>query len=288
MTFINNELPLIINEFSDREIAWIFEVRSDKSIRADSLDQKRSIIREHMHSSVENHKGITDLRLRSESCLLPEEELTWIKKTDIRLLRWLLHYCSRPHIGSGPATQIPINPLFNAPESAYYDHFVSALDIWPVDIHFKSQSLNNIKSIWTELLLKDRKLNWLRKDNDSQIDWAWSYLNTYLDKQGRFGSHKYSPMTPSETYLAILSTFDTWHGDTGYLYLLQTNMKQAWAQQKYRSTLTAKKKKQSTYVLGEKTKENLEEIAIARNVNLNEMLEHIINEAYKNYKKDKN
>lgn len=84
-----------------------------------------------------------------------------------------------------------------------------------------------------------------------------------------------------------MSTFDTWCGDTGNLYLLQTSMKQAWAQQKYRSTLIAKKKKQSTYVLGEKTKENLEEIAIARNVNLNEMLEHIINEAYKDYKKDK-
>lgn len=281
-----NGLPLVIYEYTDREVNWIYAQKKWNS-PAESTAEKRNRLSKYMHTNSAIHEEIQNLRLESESYLLADEELEWIERSDIRLLTWLLHYCSRPHFRFGTTTHIPIPASHDLPESAYYDHFVTAVDNWSIYLRNKSRSLNEIKSIWSELLSKDRRLKWLRKDDVAQIDWAWAYLNTYFDKHQTFGRLKYSPITPQETHIAIMSTFDTWRGDTGDLYLLQTSMKQAWAQQKYRSSLIAKKKKQSTYVLGEKTKEHLEEIAIARNVNLNEMLEYIINQAYKDFKRAK-
>src|SRR5690606_41992858 len=71
------------------------------------------------------------------------------------------------------------------------------------------------------------------------------------------------------------------------LQLLQLRMNRAWAQQKYRANLKNKKKKQSTYALSMEAKSQLQILAKKSNVNLNQMLEYIIDQAFKNHKKGK-
>jgi hypothetical protein len=287
MTFENNGQPNIAHKFSNREVDWIFERLNNGNIQANSLEQKKSFIERCMHKSERDYAWVATLRLESESYLLPEKELKWISKDNIRLLRWIVHFCSDPAINHDRRITIPMPRMDRIVDSRLYDFITHALDKWEVDISLKRLIFSNMQASWSALLLKDSKLKWLHKDNESQNIWAWKYLCDQLIKTQSHSPPKYNPINANEAHLAVLSTFDTWSGDTGQLYELQTSMKQAWAQQKYRSNLTAKKKRQSTYVLGERTKVNLEELAVARNVNLNQMLEHIINEAYKDFKKGK-
>lgn len=80
---------------------------------------------------------------------------------------------------------------------------------------------------------------------------------------------------------------DNWSADEAESEKLQGAMKKAWAQQKYRANLKNKDKKQSTFAISNQTKRHLETLAKVHNVNLNQMLEYIIDEAHENLKKRK-
>lgn len=304
MKITRTEIPAI-DEFSDREIIWIFW-KSFAHKRADGVNQKKSVMKQYLSFSDEIREKVKRLHTESESHLLPEEEIEWIDSDNIRLLRWikdcctpLPHYPTHSSIYEQPPYPDPFisppplefdpapSPLGNdpVPDAALYRYLITTIDQWDVTLETKRSSLEKIKIAWSELLRKDSKLKWLHKNNNSQVEWAWAYLNEYMEKHTQPLQNIYSPTNTEETYNAILSTFDTWRGDTGFIFNLQTGMKQAWAQQKYRTALKKNNKKQSTYVLGEGTISHLNELAEANNVNLNKMLEHIINEAYKNLKR---
>lgn len=286
MTLIINETRALTAAFSDRQVEWISEF-DDGVKRLSTANQKRAAMEDFMRNSIDNRQRIESLLLSSESSLLPEEELKWISRDDVRLLRWLINFCRQPFTGFGASTQIPM-PYGDAEEQSNpYRFFIRAVDFWQEHIQTKRDSLKSIKQEWSEIRRKDSKLNWLKKDDTEQIKWAWTYLEHHLNNQNLFRHKRYSPISNEEIYISILSTFDNWTGDRGKLHEVQSSMKQAWAQQKYRTNIKNNNKKQSTYVLSNKTKNQLKALAEANEINLNQMLEYIINEAYKERKKRK-
>ncbi len=271
---------LMIDELSEREINWIHDQLGYTGPYIDGTEQKRALIKNYIQSEAANYTQVCDLLLQSKARLLPNNELAWIEEHDYRLLRWMGHYCSAP----SPHILGRIPTLFNIPltDSLRYRNFVKALDDWNEELYRKRFIIEQVRIAWSEVLLKDSKLTWLKEGDQSQMDWAWDYMLS-----NRVIPYFLTPTNTEEKYSNIMSVFDCWQSSPEKLQLLQIKMSRAWAQQKYRANLKNEKKKQSTYSLSVDAKSQLQMLAKERNINLNKMLEHIIDQAFKNSKKGK-
>lgn len=269
----------MIDELSEREINWLHEQLGYMGQYIDSAEQKRALIKNHVQVEA-NYAHVSDLLLQSKARLLPNEELAWIEEHNYRLLRWVGYYCA------APTPYIPgrVPALLNVPvtDSLRYRSFVSALDNWDAELYHKRLVIEQARIAWSEVLLKDSKLAWLKESDQNQMDWAWEYMLSE-----RAVPYFLTPTNTEEKYSNIMSVFDCWQGPPEKLQLLQLKVTRAWAQQKYRANLKDKKKKQSTYALSMEAKSQLQTLANKSNVNLNQMLEYIIDQAFKNHKKGK-
>lgn len=277
-----NEPSWIVAELNNREVNCAYrQLLLYAEDAAFTIAERRKVLEQHLRTYEDKSEFTQNLRLRCEAKLLPDKELEWLDRDNTRLMRWLMH--DWLHISS--PSPIPPTQKVLGGEPEYYDHFLEALDGWNEDLQRKRSELSRIKLAWSKKLEEDKQLAWLDKHNSSQIEWAWKYLK--LNLPSYIDISQYSPINTKEMYIDIFSVFDTWYGNTTPLYRLQVSMKQAWAQQKYRTNLKNEKKQQSTYVLSTEAKLQLKTLAKKNNVNLNQMLEHIIDQAFKNSKKDK-
>ncbi|WP_039912978.1 hypothetical protein [Cellvibrio mixtus] len=271
----------LIEKLTKREINWIsayMNMRETESILdTDSFSLREKKLKVYALANDSNLKEIELLKHQSGDRLLFESELAWINKNDSRLLKWIAYYWAKAAKGAGRLS------IKAGGTEIVYENFIFAIDWWPVNLENKRMFINQAKSEWAQILQNDRKLAWLDIKNQSQIEWAWAYIRESMKDYVNWKD--YNPTSTEEMYLDILSIFDMWDGNPAELREHQSKLKQAWAQQKYRANLHKKKKKQSTYVLSTETKTQLETLARVNNVNLNQMLEYIINQAFKNSKR---
>jgi hypothetical protein len=258
---------------SERGIDWIFcQVKGAIPFGADpstfTVEEKIEILSRKCSS----HE-LQSLVIDSRSSLIAENEFTWIERDNMRLLRWIYIQIS----------ELPPND----PPPQLYTNLIRFIDRFNADIDSKREKLQQLKLAWSDHLTYQKDLTWLREDNPDQINWAWKYIIAHpTNLIGRFGLQYYNPTNTRDTLIDIYSIFDRL-GDSDSFHRLYANLKQAWSQQKYRNGLKSEKKKQSTYVIRETTKKQLAELAITQNVNINQMLEHIINAAYMEFKSGK-
>lgn len=280
MTAYDNDLPLIIQQFTDREVDWLYSrVNWQVRIEVATTDARREIIGEYIQLNKNNLNEVLDLQKASKYHLLENTEIDWIEQNNYRLLRWIAG--RKSPINPYQLEEIPgiTNKTLSAEQ--LYTHFIRTLDNWGDSIEHKKSTLNNIKIVWSDLLRRDTKLTWLKQNDDSQIEWAWEYVK----EKEKPGISLRAAITVQEKYLGILEVFDCWPLHEAELQIFQDTMKRAWAQQKYRASLKHEKKKQSTYVLSTEAKSQLKVLAKKNNVNLNQMLEYIIDQAFKSHKK---
>lgn len=289
MTLAINGFPYILNEFTDREINWIDSRLANSSPRLEGDEIKRSRVGEFMHQDEECYRNVKQLRLDSSSYLLADDELEWMESTDRKFLNWLKtrHF---PLDETGPLYQMVAAPplpakTMNLPGASFYRAYISHLDDWDVELQIKRDFLSFVRSEWYYQQQLDKKLRWIDMKNPEQINWIWEYLQQNLIRTSNYNlsNNNFDPINDEEMYFSIFTRFYEWQRHPAELKEIQGRMKQAWAQQKYRSSL--KGRKQSTYVLSDQTKKQLKTLAGINNVNLNQMLEYIINEAYENLKK---
>lgn len=278
MAQTSNEPRALTAAFSDRQVDWISQFNSDAS-KLNDVKLKRARLESFMRNSAKDEEDVKREMLASGTILLPDKDLQWINQNDIRLLRWLVNRINSPNFGFGQPSQPPILSWNPEQASNPYKFFIQTLDFWQAPLQQKQLFIQSAKNNWSKVILKDEKLKWLEKNNPLQVSWAWRYLNDYLDRKGKF-EDRYSPTDTNDTYIAIFSVFDNWSQDKEDLYDLQKNLKLAWSQQKYRKNLASKDKKQSTYAISTETKERLRHLARENKVNLHQMLEYIINDAY--------
>lgn len=284
MALRTNDPEVLTAAFSDRQVRWVCQFHEEtKDLFTVAL--MRAKLEELMRIPAEAGYWKQSL-LTSEGKLLSDEELKWIHEDDLRLLRWLVIKCQKPRPNDPPLMQTPVGYNLGSHSQDLHYTFIRAVDFWQTPMKAKKDTLEKLRAEWSTVLLNNSKLKWLDKTNTTQTDWAWDYVNNYINTK-ELRTFRFTPTTPETKYIDILSTFDCWSADRADLYELKSNLKQAWAQQKYRAKLKDNNKKQSTYALSNKTKNQLKALAEANEINLNQMLEYIIDEAYKDRKKRK-
>lgn len=266
-------LQLKVEQLTPREVMWLCD-KLLPPIEYTSVEQIRKELLHYVEISNSHYTKADNLYRQSKNYLLHDAELEWIKESDIRLLRWIIYYIQTRHRETHP----PINLSAYWPDTGKYERLIQTLDIWDASAGTKRTTLDTAKFLWSEILLQNKKLRWLEPQNKIQMEWAWGYIK---EKQIS-GAPVRSATTSSEMYLGILEVFDCWHKHPAELKDFRETMKRAWAQHKYRLNLNGRK--QSTFVLSVEAKDQLHKMAKTQNINLNQMLEHLINKEFISYK----
>lgn len=296
MTFGNNNPPDVTKGFTDREIDWIYpRIQWGYNLLVETTEQKRSIIKERMNLHEEHYEETCQLQRNSQSLLIPDVELEWIDKSDLRQIYWIknwLKQSSQQTIPVGYANLKLPDITFQLPNITFYREFIFHLDNWNTSLLNKRSFIQALKSAWHFQLQNDRQLGWIDRKNPDQIFWAWNYLKgnlalLYPNNIWSSMDGTDTPINDEERYLYIFSKFDASTVDPYLKKEIQRKMKQAWSQKTFRTNLKNSNKKQSTYALSVESKTQLQTLAKQSNVNLNQMLEYIIDQAYKNRKKGK-
>lgn len=279
---------------SDREIAWAYgQMQWPTFIEIVTADQKRARLKEYARSEA----GLLEVKnkiLKSQSQLVEIGNFEWLQISNLKLIGWVkIHQLRQTYlnnlssIGGMPPT---IKLASKLSTTEYHQAFIYSIDIWDADLELKRNFLFDLKSKWDMQQKQDKKLQWINENDEKQIDWMWEYL-----EKRPYGSGLLTPQTSEfnstnqkEKYISIFLWFYSWDKHPAELKEYQGKIKQAWTQLKYRANLNDKNKKQSTYALSNKTKNQLKALAEANQINLNQMLEYIIDEAYKDRKKKEN
>lgn len=241
--------------FSDREISWVFSQVFAEEQMPRSIDLRKDRLKSYVRNSTKNRLRVAELQTQSEAYLVSPQEISWIDSKNVRLMRWLAHHWS--------------NLYFNK----WSFDLITYFDLWLAPITQKITSLEEAKKQWSNLLQMDKEHAWIDPTDKKQVQWVWEYLKMH-SKQNL----DYSPTSTEETYSYILTVFDVWQGHPAERKETIRKIRGAWTQKKYRQNLNGKKP--STYVLSIEAKSNLKKLAEARNINMNQMLEYIINKEF--------
>jgi len=261
--------------FSDREISWVFSQVFVGEVMPNSIDQMRGRLKSYVDSSEENFVKVSELQRQSEQYLVQDKELSWIDSKNVRLMRWLAYRWSNLDSKSEWLFDLWIKKQEGKviPTFIYDDYLITNFDLWITPITQKIALLEETKKQWSDLLQMDKELAWIDPTDKKQVQWAWEYLKMHSNQ-----NLNYSPTSTEETYSYILTVFDVWQGHPAERKEAIRKIRGAWTQKKYRQNLNGKKP--STYVLSTEAKSNLKKLAEARNINMNQMLEYIINKEF--------
>lgn len=137
-----------------------------------------------------------------------------------------------------------------------------------LDYSYKKQYFENMKTKWSECFQYQKASNWLSKNNEIQIAWAWEHFpqNIFIYRQ--------QPANIKEQYLAIVGAFDTWVGHPAELREIIEKAKRAWSQKKHRDKRG--NKKAYNFVISNEAKNMLDDIAKLKDKKLSDTLEEMI------------
>lgn len=277
-----NDPRRILDTYSPREINWIYSKLRIRAPKVDTCEQKRRLIEDYSNENNTQYQEVIDLHRESQSYLLEEKEFEWIDWEESRFLGWLKFELSRRNPFDVYMNEDRIfNIAKDVPNYRVREYFLTDLDSWNTRYSKKSNLLKRAKSSWYQIIQRDKKLTWIEKDNEKQVEWAWQYISGHIEARTIPVANSFRPTNSAETYSNIFTIFDTWKGHPAELREFQAKMKQAWAQQKYRANL--KGRKQSTFVLTTQTISQLKELAQKRRLPIHEVLEHIIEDEHKRF-----
>lgn len=277
----------IYNQCNRREVDWI-HLRIFQIEPLPNPELTREVVRDYLDFSTDNCEVVENLARDSVTQLLPDTHLEWIDRNNSRLLRWLHHYCFREQPRGIPPTFTRLLVDIKISEPRIYDHVIQRLDSWSIPIQEKEIFITRAKLAWSNIIIQEeKKMAWLDKHNETQVKWVWGFIkqnwNPPLDLLG--GTvNLYSPenmcaVDANEMFSCVHTFFDCWSRHPAELKEFRAKVKRSWAQQKYRINLDGRK--QSTFVLSVKAKKQLKDLSKARNINMNQMLEYIIDEEAK-------
>lgn len=225
--------------------------------------------------------------------LLPLDYFSWIEEKDERLCRFLCQEITKSkyapqsieippneqmHMRGNVTHKIPKREIthyfseIKATSEEFFKHFVYYLD-WVFDINLeeKKSTLSVLHYAWGNVF-EGINHDWIDINNAAQINWLWDHL-----------SRLNNPLPPSTSmkeryYLSIL-IFDSMYSDApDSALLLQMKAKKAWSQKKHRDNRNGKKA--FNFVMHERTKLMLDELATHEDRKVGEMLERIIKQAH--------
>lgn len=238
--------------FVDKEIRRVAEARIDTwlwlklnrdgcNLQFDSLTEEN--IRDYLFNQVGRPRVEHLVEFESKRRLLPIEKLSWIKD-DERQINWLLSYVVR---------KFNVNFYPNPPTLIGKDLLLAKIDIYDLDLAYKSVAIEKMRIDWNEYLKSDINFKWFKeKEEATRCEFAWDWLVEHKARE----TYGYNPIA---SYVELLSFYDHIDVNEAQKKLDVTSIKRKWSQQKYRAGL--KGKSQYNFVLAEQVIADLDKLA---------------------------
>lgn len=151
---------------------------------------------------------------------------------------------------------------------------------------YLKELLNNIRHFWLTSVSPVKKIQWINKNNEEDIEWAWKYLRKKKIEYSIL--NWFRPANLHEKYLAIMGSVDFWmiNSDEQNHVMkdkLIRDMHLAFRQHKRRQN---NKKAPHKTIVSRETHKQLKKLAELHNCPENNLLMKVIHEEYMKYKKN--
>lgn len=149
---------------------------------------------------------------------------------------------------------------------------------------YLKEFLNNMRHIWLTSVSSVKKVQWINKNNEGDVEWAWKYIKK---KKIEFSILDwFSPANLHEKYLAIMGAVDFWmiSGDEQNHAMKEKFIKDmhlAFRQHKRRQN---NKKEKNKKIASRETHKQLKELARIHNCSESNLIIKVIQEEYLRYK----
>jgi hypothetical protein len=296
---------IYLGSISDRELFWLTQDAGfeyiltglvtvlDNYVEPIIEDGIFNIERDFAKSNKIKQQNIQDYMSECKNNLLPIKEFAWIDKKNERLCRFLCNEIKKakyapPPIAIPPNEQMHImgncthRPSLRPITHYFYEnmldtdaivkHFIYYLDwVFDASLEFKRKTIHTLHLIWGNTFTGIDH-DWIDKKNVVQIGWLWDYLPPYY-------TSAHVPKSAIDKYYSSILIFDSLYSDQpDSALLLQLKAKKAWSQKKHRDNRNGKKA--FNFVMHERTKLMLDELALHEDRKVGEMLERIIKQAH--------
>ncbi|MEC8328125.1 MAG: hypothetical protein VX100_18845 [Pseudomonadota bacterium] len=252
-----------------------------------------SVERDFKKSNKIMQENIQDYMSECKNNLLPINKFAWIDKNNERLCRFLCNEIKKekyapPPVAIPPNEQMhklgncthspslrPLTHYFHEnmlDTNAMVKHFIYYLDwVFDASLEFKKKTMLALYNVWGDTFTGIDH-GWIYKKNVVQINWLWDYLSSY-------NTSGYVPTSSIDKYYSSILIFDSLYSNQpDSALLLQMKAKKAWSQKKHRDNRNGKKA--FNFVMHERTKLMLDELATHEDRKVGEMLERIIKQAH--------
>lgn len=200
-------------------------------------------VREYLFNCTNSRRVHELLEVESRRRILPIDQLQWIKD-DERQIDWLLSYVSK---------KFGVNFYPSPPTLIGKDLLLAKIDIYEIDLDYKSGAIDKMRVDWNEYLKSDIIFKWFKdKEEAARCAFAWDWLVEHKAR-GTYGQN------PINSYSELLRFYDWIDVNDAQKKLDVASIKRKWSQQKYRSGL--KGKSQFNFVLSDQTIVDLDKLA---------------------------
>ncbi|MGF1828910.1 hypothetical protein L4D04_06890 [Photobacterium angustum] len=173
---------------------------------------------------------------------LSSEDLIWIDKSNTRLCNWL-YVLLKKRGGDYRFNSINIGEMYLGRKSytniERYNSVINILTNLYASKDDKIEFINRLKKIWSEEVVKYRKVkDLINKNNINQTVWAYEYIEKTFNKKSNKSTFNID--NDSDYYHIIICYFDSIenHYEKNDKF---TKLKNAWSQKKYREDNNGKK-----------------------------------------------
>ena len=269
-----------INKLDERHCDWLLS-ELDRNIAPIPPDANISSIRkkrEVLLSAIEKKHPYRDefsMKKHIEKLhnnLLDINLFSWIDNKNIRQCTWLFNELDLFHVPKFHYIKPPCNIL-------QFSHFKSLViydfDNMHRDRRDKQDDLSRLEEDWRIINNEPELFKWLKKKDFKQCEWALSYIR----KNHRISRHIF-PTTAEEIHGTVIGQVDFNHCHRAEKQLLSEKMNRAWSQKKHRDSLNGKKS--YNIVMSITVKKMLDDIAKNDGRHINETLEALISDKFKN------
>lgn len=300
-----DEWPSDLSDFDVRDVSWCYNFFIEKKNELSIQDKEKELV-----DFFDRNDSFFGFQLNPDSINSLKNgnvvNMDWVERDNDRMLIWLL--CAglqnlkslfnegysifntdfKRQIDAIFFSSNLVNP-FSKNYMAIGDHrrydfvieFIDSVRFFTVDAKFKNQLVGELKNIWLSSRTPSEETDWIKKDNQKQLEWAWKYLCSH--EKNALGLNPISSKEYHDAILASLDIMTVLRWEVGYSKdaekeLFIQRFRKAWSQKKFRAE--GKTKKPYHLPLTKRSKAALETLAQVRDQSENEVLESLINEAY--------
>ncbi|NLQ17966.1 hypothetical protein HGG82_10035 [Marinomonas sp. M1K-6] len=266
-----------------------------KNLRSDTLVERVKKLNDELDNLIQKSRApqnfASQMRTAFKATQLPFSHFRWLDKKDQRLCNWAWCYLkehsqTQKNLSGEEQTPPQETRFLRLAEKAFsterdntadrHNDIINAFFDSEADLQQQQAMLECLKNIWQTIRSQDAVVNWLEASDSVQWTWAYSYLQNITQR----------PLPPvwlatdaAEKKAAVIATLDL-SDNVDRKALIIDKMKKAWSQKKFREKSTGKKPYSISMTLN--TKQKLNALAEEKGMKINDMIEYLVNNEYKN------